>query len=791
MAEKTTTKSKPRNRLVKRFSALGKMGGNLLGQLTLLQIFSVTGIALFITFLVLGYQFQDIPDHQVGDIADRTIEAPYDFAVLDEEATHQKKQEILRTVPAVFTVDLRVNSRLESDLRAAFSQGRQLIAEQKKELGLSTSSALSKSAHQKLLTLLGETLSPQFNKDEIVAILLEQSFSSQLENEMVKLLQESMKYPPGVILSRDWLLRYQGRGIVLRDITLSGISGQDKALNDWMSVRDLSQAKDVLRQNQYELTVVGGEEKKRLISFLDSWLRPNMDFSETATRAREQLAINEVDPVFIQVKRGKIIVRAGDEINSRQASQLEALKSLKQPRRVAGKFVGIFLIMSFFSFFLWQYFLVQEKRERRTRSHYYLLVVVLILSLVITKIFIFLGDLIAGSVRIDQFQDPLHFYFVAPLALGAILVILLGDLDLAVLQSLFFAVVVGLLTGQLSLLVYALTGSIAAIRVLDNYGDRFAIIRGGLIIGSINVLTILALQFYSSPMGFQWMVFGVRAAAGLLSGVFAAMLASLLLPVLESWFDITTDIRLLELSNLNKPILRRLALEAPGTYHHSIIVGTLAEAAAEAIGANAFLVRVGAYYHDIGKLKKPEYYVENQIYSSNKHESLSPSISSLILASHVKDGLAMAEQIKLVPMVRELIPQHHGTRLMTYFYQKAKDAATNKQQGINEDDFRYPGPKPQTKEAAILMLADQVEAAARTLQDPSPGRIRSLIKRLVQSTIQDGQFDECDITMKDLDMISQAFERVITGMHHHRIEYPGFEFNRQIEAGHSENQRIQ
>ena len=608
---------------------------------------------------------------------------------------------------------------------------------------------------------------------------------------MVKLLQESMKYPPGVILSRDWLLRYQGRGIVLRDITLSGISGQDKALNDWMSVRDLSQAKDVLRQNQYELTVVGGEEKKRLISFLDSWLRPNMDFSETATRAREQLAINEVDPVFIQVKRGKIIVRAGDEINSRQASQLEALKSLKQPRRVAGKFVGIFLIMSFFSFFLWQYFLVQEKRERRTRSHYYLLVVVLILSLVITKIFIFLGDLIAGSVRIDQFQDPLHFYFVAPLALGAILVILLGDLDLAVLQSLFFAVVVGLLTGQLSLLVYALTGSIAAIRVLDNYGDRFAIIRGGLIIGSINVLTILALQFYSSPMGFQWMVFGVRAAAGLLSGVFAAMLASLLLPVLESWFDITTDIRLLELSNLNKPILRRLALEAPGTYHHSIIVGTLAEAAAEAIGANAFLVRVGAYYHDIGKLKKPEYYVENQIYSSNKHESLSPSISSLILASHVKDGLAMAEQIKLVPMVRELIPQHHGTRLMTYFYQKAKDAATNKQQGINEDDFRYPGPKPQTKEAAILMLADQVEAAARTLQDPSPGRIRSLIKRLVQSTIQDGQFDECDITMKDLDMISQAFERVITGMHHHRIEYPGFEFNRQIEAGHSENQRIQ
>jgi len=223
----------------------------------------------------------------------------------------------------------------------------------------------------------------------------------------------------------------------------------------------------------------------------------------------------------------------------------------------------------------------------------------------------------------------------------------------------------------------------------------------------------------------------------------------------------------------------------------------LAEAAAEAIEANTLLVRVGAYYHDIGKLKNPEYYVENQLYMANKHENLSPSMSSLILASHVKDGLALADEIKLVSAVSDLIPEHHGTRLMKFFYQKAKDAHDRKERAVNEDDYRYPGPKPQSKEAAILMLADQVEAAARTLQDPSPSQIRSMIRRLIQSTIQDRQFDECDITMQDLDRILRAFERVITGMHHHRIEYPGFDFNRGVEEEEhfeqtpTEGQRIQ
>ena len=188
---------------------------------------------------------------------------------------------------------------------------------------------------------------------------------------------------------------------------------------------------------------------------------------------------------------------------------------------------------------------------------------------------------------------------------------------------------------------------------------------------------------------------------------------------------------------------------------------------------------MGAYYHDIGKLKQPDYYVENQIFAVNKHEDLSPAMSSLILASHVKNGLAFAKELKLGPLVSGMIPQHHGTRLQTFFYQKAKEAAGEKGVEVEPDDFRYPGPKPQNKEAAILMLSDQVEAAARTLQDPNPSQVRSLIHRLSQSTIQDGQFDECDITLKEISKVEKSFERVLAGMHHQRIEYPGYDFNKK------------
>ena len=749
----------------------------LVARLMLLEIAVGLGLALVVTSLLVRFEFQSVPDYQIGEIAVRTIEAPRDFTIEDRDATFQRQEEIKSTVPVIFDLDQQVNRRTTAELRGAFTEARRLLTEE--GLNPSGSNRLSRAARDRLLPALQEFL-PRFAQGDVLEICLRHSFSPSLENQMLVLIQEAMK-PPGVVLSRDALLRHQNRGLVLRN----SLTQEDEPLNDWMALRDLSQARDLLRQNQYQLTAVSGEEKKQIITFLDGWIVPNVSYNENASMELEQLVMQSVDPVLIRIKKGQTLVRQGNEVGGRERVLLEQLMTLQQPRRLLGEFVGVLLIVSFFLFSIWQYFLVYQSEQKKMRNRYLLVALILCGTLVVTKIFIAMGDVIVGSLRIEELQDPLNFYFLAPLALGTILTVLLVGAQVAILYSLAFAVFVGLLTGQTVMLVYSLTGSLAAIYLLDQYRERAAIIKGGVFVGAVNIVVVLALQLYSPDTGFQAVPFAARAICGLLSGLFAAMLASLCLPILESVCGITTDIKLLELSSLNAPILRRLAVEAPGTYHHSIIVGTLAEAGAEAIGANSLLVRVGAYYHDIGKLKTPEYYIENQIYISNKHENLSPSMSSLILASHVKDGLALADEIKLVPEVRDLIPQHHGTRLMKYFYEKARDAADGKDRQVNENDFRYPGPRPQRKEAAILMLADQVEAAARTLQEPNPSQIRGLIRRLIQVNIQERQFDECDITMKDLDKILRAFERVITGMHHHRIEYPGFNFNKRVEEKES------
>jgi len=786
MAERTNGKRNGKSALRKIRHYIKRSMARAIGHLTVLQLLVGFGICLLITLLLMGYQFQTIPDYKPGDVADRTIEAPHDSQVEDPDATREKHDKILALVPAVFELDLRVNQRIESELRASFARGRRIVTETRSDLGVPAGRPFNRDQREEVVSALREGLAEP-DENNVLEICAKHDFSQELESQMAGLLGKAMAYP-GVIEDRNLLLRYVDRGIVLRD----AVTGRDQKLSDWMAIRGLTQARDALRQYEFEMTAVTGDDKKRLIGYLETWVRPNVDFSEEQTQIREQTALAEADPVIIQIKKGRTLVRAGDEISRQNLVLLRAFQKEKQPFRLLSRFFGIFIVVGFFMSALWNYLAVFQRSRRRAPQHYLLLATILAVNILVTKVFVGLADVLSDTTLLSEaVKAPLNYYFLAPVAFGAVLVILLVDAQTAILFSLISTVFVGVLTGQVSMSVYSLAGCLTSVYVLDHYRERLAVIRAGLIIGVINGITILALHLYASTTSIGWLGLTIRLSGGLLSGLFAAMLASILLPVLESLFDITTDIRLLELSNLNKPILRRLAVEAPGTYHHSIIVGTLAEAAAEAIGASALLVRVGAYYHDIGKLKKPSYYVENQIYSANKHEGLSPSMSSLILASHVKDGLLMADEIKLAPKVKELIPQHHGTRLMTYFYQKARGAADDKQPSVSEDEFRYPGPKPQSKEAAILMLADQVEAAARTLQDPSPGQIEGMIRRLTQATIQDGQFDECDVTLKEVEQISRAFARVIAGIHHHRIEYPGFDFNTPIEERRTEHQRVQ
>jgi putative nucleotidyltransferase with HDIG domain len=258
----------------------------------------------------------------------------------------------------------------------------------------------------------------------------------------------------------------------------------------------------------------------------------------------------------------------------------------------------------------------------------------------------------------------------------------------------------------------------------------------------------------------------------LASGILSAGFVSGLIPVIETLFQYTTDIKLLELANLNTPILRELLVKAPGTYHHSVIVGNLVETAAESINANPLLARVAAYYHDIGKASKPLYFIENQGGEENRHDKLTPSMSALILISHIKDGAEQAREKHLGQPIIDIIRQHHGTALIKFFYERAKSQAAATGQAIEEKDFRYPGPKPQTREAGIVMLADCVEAASRTLVNPTPDRIQGMVQKLINNIFIDGQLNECELTLNNLHEIAKSFNCVLNGMFHHRIDYP-------------------
>lgn len=410
-----------------------------------------------------------------------------------------------------------------------------------------------------------------------------------------------------------------------------------------------------------------------------------------------------------------------------------------------------------------------------------------------------LGVLIAGTLLLARFFE----YFLTnfskglgwvasdtavygiPIAAGAMFVTLLFDFHTAIIFSFAISLLTGFWLHDSYFPIFVFVGSLTAAFNVIRCKKRSAILKGGAYVALVNVLIVLTVLLskhelftHKAPMA---LVFAV------LSGIIVSSLVSLLLPLLEYLFKVTTDISLLELLDLNQPLMKALMITAPGTYHHSVIVGNLVEAAAEAVGVNPLLARVSAYYHDVGKIKMPDYFIENQSGSASKHERLTPHMSTLIITSHVKEGVELAKQYKLPQSIIDIIKQHHGSSLITYFFQKAKE--TEHAKVPTEDDYKYPGPKPQTRVAALVMMADAVEAASRVLTDPTPTRISLLVDRIINHIFLDGQLDECELTFKDITEIKKRFTYILTGIFHRRIDYPGFDFgngNKHKEQSKSE-----
>lgn len=489
-----------------------------------------------------------------------------------------------------------------------------------------------------------------------------------------------------------------------------------------------------------------------------SVLKPNMVYKPQETQEARQQVAATVPPVMIH--QGDIIVSKNGVVTKDVISKLRDV-GLYSSYPNFGVGIGFAAFIALSVGLLAAY--IERRSPRRRLDN-------LLLS-ILGLVFVLMSLLVALTKWIISAGGPASIAYLLPISLGAMLITVMMDSSLAVVASFYFSFLLGAaLNFDYNFVFYGFVGSLVGAYSVANVTSRGTFMRAGFFVSLMNIGTVVALYLLQTSHTQDFHSFSLHIGLAALNGIFAAILAMGVLPFFESAFALLTPIRLLELSNPNNPLLRKVLLEAPGTYHHSLIVGNLAEAAAELVGADPLLCRVGAYYHDVGKTKRPMFFVENQMTKENPHEKIAPSLSHLIITSHVSDGLEMQRQAGLPKPIQDICATHHGTTILWYFLNKAKEQ--DKNGTVKADDFRYPGPKPKTRECAIIMICDAVEAAVRSMARPTPNRVEGVIRKIVRDRLQDGQLDECDLTLQDLDTMVGAFMKTLKGIYHSRIEYP-------------------
>ena len=501
-------------------------------------------------------------------------------------------------------------------------------------------------------------------------------------------------------------------------------------------------------------------------------MRPNFSYNQLLTEERRQRARDNVVMVKHQVKRGTTLFRAGDVLEKQQVEMLQALRKSARGPGLVGEVISLLAVCTLVILTFYLFGSGYIKRFARDTRNLEAMGFILLLLLALARLSVDASGEVFNTG--DAGPLPSSFWYLVPLAGGAMLVRILANGETA----LIFAVVASLLTGvmmdqQAFFILFFLVSSVTAIGSLSQSHERFQVLRAGMQTAVINSAVVISIDLVHFHLGSTtaitlsvvlWDIF-----FAMIGGMLSAVMVLGLVPFFEL-FGFVTDYKLLELSSLNHPLLRQLMLRAPGTYHHSVIVGNLCEAAAGAIGANTLLVRVAAYFHDVGKVVKPQFFVENQRDIPNPHDRLSARRSSAVLINHVKDGAALAREHHLPELIVDAIFMHHGSGMIMYFYDKACKAAGDA--WVDPAEFRYPGPRPNTREMGILHLADKVEAATRALDRPTPEKVREVIQNVINLAMSDGQFEECPLTLKDVYTIANAFEEVLMGIYHHRIEYP-------------------
>lgn len=484
-------------------------------------------------------------------------------------------------------------------------------------------------------------------------------------------------------------------------------------------------------------------------NIVNNTIKPNRTLDIETTQQKVEEASEQVEDVVI--KEGQIIVERSQRIDKKSYELLKKTGLIKEENGIDyGVILGSIIFIIAIEIIVIGYLYIFERKVFYN-----------------TKLLAIVSVIFLSVILISQLLSTISGYLI-PISIATMLVSIMVNPKFAILLNVVLSIVLGISTSsEISVIVVSLLGGVGGAFASVNTQQRYNIIITGLIVSGINVLTIIGFGLVNN---LEVNEFLRRVIYGFTNGIFSSIVAIGSLPLWESIFGVLTPLKLLELSNPNQPLLKRLLLEAPGTYHHSVLVGNLSESAAEVVNANPLLTRVGAYYHDVGKLKRPYFFKENQVMGDNPHDKINANLSTLVITNHAKDGVSLAKSYKVPREITDIINQHHGTTLVAYFYHKALNEEDG--ENIEEERFRYEGPKPQTKEAAIIMLADSVEAAVRSMSAPNKGKIEVMVRNIIKSKLNDGQLDECSLTLKDLNNIGTAFTNVLMGIYHQRIEYP-------------------
>jgi putative nucleotidyltransferase with HDIG domain len=728
----------------------------LLGFPVLWAVVAIVGC----TWLVLPRVGSGPPDWQPGEVASFDLVIPVDMTLPDEAATRAAREEAAASILPVYDYEPRLRLELEDELHILFGGCRE-----RQEAGDEDVANL-------------EAITDFRATEAILRILDSSSCSEPLENALVGVVGQVFR--DHIVDDRRAMERRGLRGVTIRNIASGGerTTGLDE-IGAAVDVRTgLEQA---LNARLLERPAVARRWIKPVGDFLEANIGPDLVFNRADTSRRGRAAAAAVLPRSRELRRGQVLVRRGDTVTEEVADTLLVFQRQRRDVTSWARIAGIGLLVALMVVGWWPAMgrSGSPSEIRRRLSSIFILV---LLFAAADRLGLFIANAVAFNAQGEALSTVEAYLWGLPFAAGPVTVLVLFGLQPALLFALCGAGLAGvMLGGDFSLAVFALASGAIGAFAAQRSRDRASLSRVGAIIGIANIVLVLVLQLYRGlPVSLA--TFGLSAACALVGGAVSVGIVSFLLPVLEGAFGITTNSRLLELSNQNLPLLKRLSLEAPGTYQHSLSVSNLAEAGADAVGANALLLRVCAYYHDVGKLVKPDYFVENQR-NGNPHDVLLPSMSALVIQSHVKEGLEIAREAKLPLPIRQGIATHHGTKVIRYFFNRAQERGAKDKTEVRESDYRYPGPKPPTKELGILLLADAVEAAARTLENPNPAKIQAMIDKIFNNALEDGQLDNCDLTFSELDKVASAFLWVLTNMYHHRIDYPGFDFNRRQQTG--------